>query len=144
MRTENVEEPLFKCSVCGKSDWYQCRQHFVEEARAQRERAERAESVIMMAGNWPQTVGRLNEALSTFPAGRVFLAQWTASDARASEAFARAHDAETDAKRCRQVLEKWVEYRFCCSDTPAKEKLDKMLHEVEDATMELLGYKARP
>jgi hypothetical protein len=47
------------------------------ERDEQKARAERAESVIMMAGNWPQTVGRLNEALSTFPAGRAFLKQWT-------------------------------------------------------------------
>lgn len=56
----------------------------------------------------------------------------------------RANAAEASERRCRQVLEKWVEYRFCCSDTPSKEKLDKMLYEVEDATMELLGYKASP
>lgn len=45
-----------------------------------KERAERAEAVIQMAGNWPQTVGKLEEALSTFPAGREFLKQWSEAD----------------------------------------------------------------
>jgi len=61
---------------------------------------------------------------------------------RIVELESRSVLAEADAKKCRRVLEKWAEYRFCCSDTPSKEKLDKMLADVEDATMELLGYKA--
>lgn len=94
------EEPIVKCSVCGlHPSEFMCRQHFIVEAREQRERAERAEAVITMAGNWPQTVGKLEEALSTFPAGRAFLTQWTAEEKRASEAFARAHNAEGRAAR---------------------------------------------
>jgi len=53
----------------------------IEERNAALARAERAETVIMMAGNWPQTVAKLEEALSTFPAGRAFLKQWSDAEA---------------------------------------------------------------
>jgi len=43
-----------------------------------------------------------------------------------------------ERNKYRALLEQWMEYRFCCSDTPSKEKLDKMLYAVEDATLAAL------
>lgn len=48
-------------------------------------------------------------------------------------------DCEAERDRYRKLLDQWIEYRFCCADTPSKEKLDRMLREVEDATMLALG-----
>jgi len=82
----------------------------LEERNAALARAERAESVIMMAGNWPQTLSALESALSTFPAGRAFLSRWTADEKRASEAFGRAHNAEVENEKLRSLLKDGFAY----------------------------------
>lgn len=61
----------------------------------EREVKDRAEREIMLEKTqWPQSVARLEEALSTFPAGRNFLAGWTDADNECGAAKERAIKAE--------------------------------------------------
>lgn len=56
----------------------------------------------------------------------------------------RLRTDEHRANEFRRVVEMWAHYRFCCSDTPSPEKLDRMLRACDDATTLLVdeyGFK---
>lgn len=90
------------CANCGATDCpcallrpdQNCERRRAERAERERDaalqRATEAERVILEGRTrWPMTLAALEEALSTFPAGRDFLRRWTAADARA-DALAEA------------------------------------------------------
>jgi len=137
---------LIRCARCGLLGCQEC-------VRSYRERIVELESQIATRDRELANLRGLEGLEMKYGALQLDHAQMDARADAAERALAskepviddlitRSVLAEADAKKCRRVLEKWAEYRFCCSDTPSKEKLDKMLADVEDATMELLGYKA--
>ena len=82
--------PIGQCGACSEAgtdaDNAECYKVALSTATARAEAAERA--IQLGQSSWPQTVAALEEALSTFPAGRSFLSRWTAAERALAESRA--------------------------------------------------------